>query len=499
MFKRKKSNKVLLQDWDAYISNLKRETPVSFFEDPAMKQKRIAALLNDFEAFCKYYFPNYASAQFAPFHLEFADKVTKNDRIYIVRAWAREHAKSVIAGLFLPLFLKFNKEATNMLLVSNNYEKAEELITPIMLNLEHNARLVHDFGSQKGFKWEAGHFVTCDGCSFRALGAGQSPRGSRNEEKRPDFVLIDDIDTDDESRNQARINRKFEWIEQALFPAMSVSGKKRFIVVGNIISKESCVVKASKIADDFKTINITDKNGKPSWSRYSDDDVKYMLSKMSYASAQKEYFNNPITEGTVFREMHFGKVPTLGKFKYLICYTDPSFKDHKKADFKATVLVGQLEGRFYVIKAFVEQTTTQKMIDWHVQIEKEFGEKVPIYYYIESNFLQDTFLDEFRKRAPQISIKGDDRKKAEKYTRIESTLQPLNDSGRLILNESEQKDKGMQTLVEQFKCVEPRLSSGHDDAPDAVEGAVFLTKKKMIALTDADIDVVSFTRSLKKY
>ena len=477
--------KEVLNDWDIFIKNVIRETEVPFKESEAEKAKRIKRLLGDFEAFSQYYFPNYASAPFAPFHLRFAKKLIDNDKIYIIRAWAREHAKSVVAGLFVPLFLKFNKRLFNMLLISNSYEKAEELLMPIMVNLEFNQRLINDFGLQKSWRgWEMGKFVTQDGCSFRALGAGQSPRGSRNEEKRPDFVLFDDIDTDEESRNQARIDRKFQWIEQALFPAMSISGVKRFVGVGNIISKESVIVKASRVADDYEVINILDKKGNPSWSRYSKEDVNYMLSKISYASGQKEYFNNPLSEGTVFKDIKWGKIPPLSKFRNLVVYADPSFKDSKKNDFKATVLVGQLEGYFYIIKAYVEQTSTAKMIAWHYDIKAFVNEKSVIYYYIEANFLQDIFLEEFRKAGKELghlSISGDERAKPDKYSRIEANLEPLNRQGRLVFNEDERQSPHMRRLEEQFKAIEPSLPS-HDDGPDAVEGAVWIINNKLRVL-----------------
>lgn len=474
------NNKQAANRWEDYVKNLQRATPTPIDESVFEKEKRIKKLLSNYEAFCKYYFPNYCTAEFGKFQLDLAKEVINIDVIYAVAAWSREHAKSVNGGLFLPLFLVFNNKVKNMLLVSNSEDKAKELLAPIWINLEFNHRLINDFGVQKGYRnWEEGKFITTKGVSFRALGAGQSPRGSRNEEKRPDFILVDDIDIDGESRNQERIDRKFEWIEQALYPSMSISGNKRFLVMGNIISKNSVVVKASKVADYYQQVNILDKKGKPSWSRYSLDDVNYMLSKISYASGQKEYFNNPISEGSVFKEMKYDKIPPLSKFKFLVCYTDPSFKDSARNDFKATVLVGELNGIYYIIKAFVEQTTTAKMIQWHKDFQAFVGEKTTVYYYIESNFLQDIFLDEFRKNAPEIHIQGDDRKKPEKFTRIEANLEPLNRTGRLILNEAENKNPHMQRLENQFKAIEPNLKGGHDDAPDATEGAVWIISHKL--------------------
>lgn len=481
------TNNQAIKKWEQVASNIRKLKAVEY-EAPEVKEKRIAGLKKDFVAFSKYYFPEYASAEFGDFHLKIANKIIKNDQLYLVAALAREHGKSVVLGLLIPAFLKFTGKLYNMLLVSHNQDNAIELFMPLILNLEHNQRIINDFGKQRGFRtWESGNWNTTDGCGFRAIGAGQSPRGTRNEEKRPDFILIDDIDTDEESRNQTRIENKWKWIEQALFPTMSISGSKRFVFAGNIIAKEGCIVKASKVADLFIKVNILDKNGNPSWSRYSKKQVDYMLSKISYASAQKEYFNNPISEGTVFKDITFGKIPALSRFKYLVAYCDPSYKQSKKNDFKSVNLIGELNGTFYVIKARLEQTSVAQMITWFYDLTEFVDGKATIYNYVEGGSLQDTFYDEIfaprlltigKSKGKHLSISKDARKKTDKFTRIEATLEPLNRQGRLIFNERERKDPHMMRLVEQFKCIEPSLPA-HDDGPDAVEGGVWIINNKL--------------------
>ena len=57
-------------------------------------------------------------------------------------------------------------------------------------------------------------------------------------------------------------------------------------------------------------INIRDKDGKSTWDKNSEGDVDKILSLVSTASAQKEYFNNPLSEGDVFTEMTWGQSAT---------------------------------------------------------------------------------------------------------------------------------------------------------------------------------------------
>lgn len=78
------------------------------------------------------------------------------------------------------------------------------------------------------------------------MGAGQSPRGTRNEAIRPDVILIDDIDTDEECRNKQRIKDKMKWIEEALYGTRSISNPLLWLVCGNIIAKYCCVSEMAK-------------------------------------------------------------------------------------------------------------------------------------------------------------------------------------------------------------------------------------------------------------
>jgi phage terminase large subunit-like protein len=433
----KRVNGKEIADWEHYVRNLMSATPAPV-ESQQERIARIARLKTDFAAWAKFYFPKFCDADFADFHLEFVNEVVANERCYCVRALAREHAKSVVSGLFLPLFLMANNKMKNMILISNSEDKAIDLLTPLKIALESNQRLLNDYGEQVGWQWEKGKFVTKNGISFRALGAGQSPRGSRNEEARPDYIVIDDIDTDTESRNQRRIDEKYEWIERALIPAMSLCGTARLVAVGNIISKESCIVKMSRFATSYRVVNILDNDGKPSWhQRYTLANVNEMLAKMTYRSAQAEYFNNPISTGLIFNDLQFGEIPNLGEFQHLVCYTDPSWTSSKKADYKATVLIGNIGTKFYVVKAYCEQTTTAEMIDWQYRIQSFVGDATAVYYHIEGNMNQETLwrpkLDERIASGDIISISSDTRQKPDKFSRIESVLEPLHRTQNLIL------------------------------------------------------------------
>lgn len=106
-----------------------------------------------------------------------------------------------------------------MILTSNSKDNAVRLLDPYRANLEANGRIMAYYGKQEmPGSWTEDEFTTKGKVSFRALGAGQSPRGSRNEAIRPDVLLVDDFDTDEDTKNPDIIQKRWDWWEMHCTP-----------------------------------------------------------------------------------------------------------------------------------------------------------------------------------------------------------------------------------------------------------------------------------------
>ena len=57
-------------------------------------------------------------------------------------------------------------------------------------------------------------------------------------ERRPDYIVIDDLDDDELCRNPSRVTDMMAWVKEALFGCLDV-GRGRFIMAGNLIAKNS--------------------------------------------------------------------------------------------------------------------------------------------------------------------------------------------------------------------------------------------------------------------
>ena len=471
MTARKKTDRQVRQEWDEWFRQFMADAPVETGETPEAKARRIAALEADHEAWFRYYFPAYCTADPAPFHIKATKRLMDHDRWYEVRAWSRELAKSARSMMEI-VKLALTGRIHAMLLVSNSADNAERLLKPFKDNLEHNLRIINDYGVQvtEG-QWESAEFVAKCGCSFRALGAGQSPRGTRHENYRPDFILCDDLDTDEECRNPERVKQKWEWVENALMPTVSVSGKYRFLFNGNIIARDCCIVRAMAKANHTDVINIRDKDGNSTWpQKNSEKDIDDFLSKLSTRAAQHECFNNPISEGDVFREMVWGKLPPLNRFREIVIYADPSYSNsrRKESSTKAVVAMGMLAGTGTQLVTFIECNALQD--PFHEQVY------LPL------------FAAKGKKYGWYPSVRKDTRKKPEKFERIEGNLEPLARNGKLVFNEAERDNPHMQRMEEQFLLVSPSMKSPAD-GPDAVEGGVFILRQRAATMAAGALTV----------
>lgn len=477
-----------LQFWEEFRKDVLASTYL-LKETDAEALKRKSSLEKNPEDFFKYHFQKYCTAPPAKFHIIATKRLMEHKRWYEVRAWSRELAKSARI-MMETTYLVLTGEVKNVLMVSSTFDSAIRLLKPYKIIFEESQRIKADYGNQRYIgHWEDSEFTIAMGASFRAIGAGMSPRGTRNDNFRPDLIIIDDFDTDEECRNPVIVKKKWDWIEQALIPTVSISGSYRFIFNGNIIAKDCAITRAIKKADHVDIINVRDKNGKSSWpEKNSEQDIDDILSKISFASAQKEYFNNPVTEGTVFKQIQWGVCPPPSQIKFWVIYGDPapSNQDNKKNSYKAAALLGFLNGKLYLYNCRLEHVNNAMFVQWYYELRNSLPAGAICYSYLENNSLQDPFYQQvfiplFReagaKTGQYINVLPDERKKPEKYSRIEGNLEPLNRNGNLIFNQAEKNNPHMQRMEEQFKAVDPQLSAPAD-GPDCIEGGYYILQHK---------------------
>jgi len=475
-----------LKDLEQQIKQIKSSTVFIADESEAEKIKRVERLLNNPALFLKYYFPSWAQSDFAPFHLRGFDAVLNFKNKKNIFAWmiARDMAKTTVwqmMGIYLNCRAIKNLEPgyKSCLWWSKTFDQASEMIRAIRLQFEYNSRLKSDFGDFKTVSvWADDKFVTSQGISWRAIGKGQSPRGTKEDERRPDLIIGDDFDDDEEVLNEIRLEKSWQWIMGALWPTMDVSSKSLFVALNNKIGEKSLMARLYEIADYKETINLLDNTGKPSWARHTLADCQYMITKMGTLLAQREYFNNPINEGKVFNKqwIQYKPMQDLSKYMAVVAYLDPSFSSKKNADHKSWILMGLANGELHVIKVFCAVATIEEMVEWGYLIEAHVKKASgSVEFWMEEVFFQSILYKDFhvaaKKKGWPLPLRGDVDKKVDKDQRI-MALAGYFERGEWYFNEEEKDNHHFQNLLFQFTSFQPGRTGIKKDGPDACEGAV---------------------------
>lgn len=489
------ASNIALERWQEHCKHIASITSEARQETLTERMNNIKRAQNDYAYFCRRYFPHYCKCDNGKFQNDAAIYVKVHNNMKGAFMWPRGHAKSTHFDIMIPCWLKFQPTPLIhvMVVVGKSEDSANTLLADLQAELQYNQYITRDFGEQyNAGSWETGQFVTKDGTAFFARGRGQSPRGLRYREQRPDYIVIDDLDDDELCRNEARVHALIDWVKEALFGALD-GGRGRFIMVGNLIAKNSVLNGIAKTPTvHLSRVDAIDKNGEPIWKeKWSKEEVQEQAEFMGYRAFQKEMMNNPITEGAIFKNdwIRWKKMCKLRDYESIVLYIDPSFKATTKNDYKAAKVwarpkrgvKGCSPSELHHLKAFVRQCTVAELVRWVYDYHESLSEDVVCNYYMEANFMQDTILDEFTRegelRGYQLPLMPDKRKKPDKGARVEA-ISPLWERGFVYYNEDEKQDRDMLTGIEQTLAFE-KGSRVHDDAPDADEGAVYKLQKQV--------------------
>ena len=183
----------------------------------------------------------------------------------------RDHAKTTIKCNLIPLFqaLEEPKEFDYFLNVQSTEKKGLAVNVAIKLELEQNEVIREIYGDQVGpDKWTDLLFVLKNGVAFQALGAGQSIRGTNYRNRRPNYLIVDDLYDEPDINNAESTRAKNDWFWGTLYPAMAESRPSSVHVQGTAINREDLLVqlkgKKGVKYRSFKSI-ISDAKKKVLW------------------------------------------------------------------------------------------------------------------------------------------------------------------------------------------------------------------------------------------
>jgi len=181
------------------------------------------------------------------FHRECWNLYT-SDTINAGIAAPRDHAKSTALTFDFILAMVCFRVYDYIIIIGSTEEKAAEQLSNISGELHDNQDLREEFGIA-GFETDqkTDIVVVCtDGHRFRiiARGAEQKIRGAMWKGKRPNLIVCDDMEDDEQVESKERRQKFRRWFFRAAKQSLSKSGKIR--VHGTILHEDSLLARLVK-------------------------------------------------------------------------------------------------------------------------------------------------------------------------------------------------------------------------------------------------------------
>jgi hypothetical protein len=155
------------------------------------------------------------------FHYEIIDLFHGEERQVLIEAF-RGAAKSTITedGIVLEAIFGWLK---NGIILSASRDQAIEHLRSIKHEIEHNEKIIAFFGYLGGTSadvWNEDEIILANGVRIQALGRGQSFRGTKHLDARPDRLWFDDLEDDESARDELSCEAVKLWFLKVALPAV---------------------------------------------------------------------------------------------------------------------------------------------------------------------------------------------------------------------------------------------------------------------------------------
>ena len=494
----------------------------------------------DMEFFGRAYFPHYFSRPSPEFHRELdaiwqqgvlkgrypltAAEIKTISRLPGVRravAAPRGHAKSTNLTFKGTMHSTLYGYKHYPIIISDSSEQAEGFLDNIRVEFEENTAILEDFGPLAGSVWRSNVLVTKTNIKIEAIGSGKKIRGRKHRNWRPDLIILDDVENDENVRTPEQRSKLKNWFDKAV--SKSGDDYTDIVYIGTLLHYDSLLAKTLtnpayrsikyKAVIQFSQADDLWQQWESIFTDLSNDDresealaffqahKEAMLEgtqvlweeKLSYydlmvmrvsegeASFNSEEQNEPINpDDCLFMEewfdyyneaeVNFGD-PAFDFFGFI----DPSLGKTKRSDFSAIVTLAKHKGSgyMYVVDADIERRHPDRIIADVLAKERWLRASFGHGYRklgAETNQFQWFLKEELAKASAKAGLYlpiEEVQQTSDKVMRIQ-TLQPDVKNKYIKFN---RRHKRLLEQLTQFPM------GAHDDGPDALEGARSIAKR----------------------
>ena len=476
-----------------------------FTADPAASAARREAAETDFGAFCRTYFPHYLAHAPSLLHDYLFERLpaivdaprSQTDAI----AAPRGEAKSTLVSLLFVLWCDLTSRKHYICLVMDSFDQAAVQLEAIKAEYEVNPRLAADFpdGVGRGRVWQNAVIVTAGGAKIEVFGSGKRIRGRRHGPYRPDLVIGDDLENDENVRSPDQRDKLQAWLTKSVMKLGGAGAKMDVLIIGTILHYDSVLARllenplwhgrrfkallrwpdrmdlwdrweaiyrneGEDAAERFHAQNAAamQAGAQVSWPAGRPlQDLMVIRARDGHASFDSELQNDPInSENALFSAISFWVERSEDWLFFGAC--DPSLGKSGASRDPSAILVGGFNRRtavLDVVEASIRKRLPDKIIEDIIALHRQYHCLV---WGIEAVQFQEFLRTELVKRSALAGCPIPARAiipHADKLLRIES-LQPHVANNLIRLHPSQ------TTLLEQLRHFP---AADHDDGPDALQ------------------------------
>lgn len=472
----------------------------------AERRAQVFDPINGFKYLLDHYFPHYIrNADLSELHKylhQTLPEVASNPESCLEAIAApRGEAKSTIVSQLHTLWRIIANQTHYTLIVMDSIDQAYPMLEAIKAELDSNPRIKIDFPEVfgQGRVWQAGSIITANNIKVQVAGAGKKLRGLRHGAYRPDLVVLDDIENDENVRKPEQRDKLHSWLKKTIMPLGAAGEKLDIIYIGTILHYDSVLNRtlnnpAWRTAR-FKAIIQMPEN----MALWDEWEALYKAKRLDEAEAFYAKNKKKMDKGAIVswlarpilalmkiraRDGHdafdseYQNDPTAGEdapFNNAIRYwhelpadltlfgaCDPSLGKAGSSRDPSAIIIGGYDrktGKLYIIEADIKKRLPDKIISDIIRYQRQYN---CVVWAIESVQFQEFFRTELVKRSAKEHIHVPAQPvmpHSDKLLRIEA-LQPHMNNGYILLHTEQ------STLIDQFRHF-PKAD--HDDGCDGVE------------------------------
>lgn len=208
------------------------------------------ALENSFPFFINFYLGDELTSEVPEFHNETWDLFTLEIAIYVAIALPRGHAKTTLAKLVVVWFFLFT-DFRFCVYIGNVLgaaaEQCQDIVNYVLcrnhiavfgepeFKVQQEGKGFYKFWLTLPHKLDSEGRPTRKFCILKAFGVGMKVRGMNIDNQRPELVILDDVEDDENTATPALVKKLFTWFYGPFLKAMS-QRRKKLIFLGNLIS-----------------------------------------------------------------------------------------------------------------------------------------------------------------------------------------------------------------------------------------------------------------------